>query len=395
MKALSEATRILSILCVLYVTCPLSALSAARLSDSKASFDSARPIWPTDRETEMNLFVGFRVFFEHSGHDEPVLRITASSLYRVYLNGSFIGYGPARGPHGYCRIDEWPLGEHLRARNVLAIEVAGYNVNSYYLLDESAFLQAEVVSAGDILASTAGGGANFVATVLKHRLQRVQRYSFQRPFIEYYRLSEGDDNWWDKPLAESRQASCSIQGPRGLLVRRVAYPRFRKRQPLRIVGEGKLQQNVPVERIWKDRSLVNIGPPLKGYPEEELQVVPSTELQKIQSVSLESVNKTYQPDTALELSAERFSIVDFGTNLSGFILPGGHSTAAWAHICRTVCRRAERNVARLSDEYGEDQTAEQYQMVLIYLNRLSDYLFVVARYCNPLQGVPDTLWKQK
>ena len=83
------------------------------------------------------------------------------------------------------------------------------------------------------------------------------------------------------------------------------------------------------------------------------------------------------------------------SSLSGFILPGGHSTAAWAHICRTVCRRAERNVSRISDEYGEDQTAEQFRMVLIYLNRLSDYLFVVARFCNHLQGVPDTLWKQK
>ena len=319
MKALSKATRILPILCVLYVTCPLSALSAARLSDSKASFDSARPIWPSDRETEKNLFIGFRAVFEHSGQDEPVLRITASSLYRVYLNGMFIGHGPARGPHGYCRIDEWPLGEHLRARNVLAIEVAGYNVNSYYLLDESAFLQAEVVSAGDILASTAGGGTNFVATVLKHRLQRVQRYSFQRPFIEYYRLGEGDDTWWDRPVSESRQASCSVQDSRGLLVRRVAYPQFRKRQPLQIVGEGTLQQNVSVERIWKDRSLVNIGPQLKGYPEGELEVVPSTELQRIQSASPESVNKTYQPDTALELSAERFSIFDLGTNLTGFV----------------------------------------------------------------------------
>jgi len=319
MKAPSEPTRILSIICVLYFTFLLCAASTAELPDSKASFHSARPIWPTDRETEKNLLVGFRAVFEYSGQDEPILRIAASSLYRVYLNGSFIAHGPARGPHGYCRIDEWPLGEHLRAKNVLAIEVAGYNVNSYYLLDESAFLQAEVVSGGDILASTAGERANFVATVLKHRLQKVQRYSFQRPFIEYYRLSGGDDTWWDKPLAESRQESCSIQRPRDLLVRRVAYPRFRKHQPLRIIGEGKLQGNVPAERLWKDRSLVNIGPQLKGYPEDELQVVPSTELQRVQSASLESVNKTYQPDIALELSAERFSIVDLGTNLTGFI----------------------------------------------------------------------------
>jgi cob(I)alamin adenosyltransferase len=81
--------------------------------------------------------------------------------------------------------------------------------------------------------------------------------------------------------------------------------------------------------------------------------------------------------------------------LSGFILPGGHPTAAWAHICRTVCRRAERHVTRLSDEYDEGKAAQQFQLALVYLNRLSDYLFVLARYCNHIQGVSDTLWKQK
>jgi cob(I)alamin adenosyltransferase len=81
--------------------------------------------------------------------------------------------------------------------------------------------------------------------------------------------------------------------------------------------------------------------------------------------------------------------------LSGFILPGGHPTAAWAHICRTVCRRAERKVTRIEDEYAGGNAAAQFKMTLVYLNRLSDFLFVLARYCNHLQGVSDTLWKQK
>ena len=81
--------------------------------------------------------------------------------------------------------------------------------------------------------------------------------------------------------------------------------------------------------------------------------------------------------------------------LSGFILPGGHPTAAWAHICRAVCRRAERHVIRISDEYSRGEAAEQFQRAVVYLNRLSDYLFVLARYCNQLQGISDTLWKQK
>jgi cob(I)alamin adenosyltransferase len=82
-------------------------------------------------------------------------------------------------------------------------------------------------------------------------------------------------------------------------------------------------------------------------------------------------------------------------NLSGFILPGGHPTAAWAHICRTVCRRAERKLTRISDEYVQGKAARQFQLALVYLNRLSDYLFVLARHCNHIQGVSDTLWKQK
>lgn len=81
--------------------------------------------------------------------------------------------------------------------------------------------------------------------------------------------------------------------------------------------------------------------------------------------------------------------------LSGFILPGGHPTAAWAHICRTVCRRAERKVTRIEADYAGGNAAAQFELTLVYLNRLSDYLFVLARYCNHLQGVSDTLWKQK
>ncbi len=308
-----------AILCVLCIIGMFSSMSNAQAGTTRSLFDSALPIWPAGRETEKNLFVGFRTVFECSKQKYPVLRIAASSLYRVYLNGHFVGHGPARGPHEFYRIDEWSLGRYMSERNVLAIEVAGYNVNSFYLLDEPAFLQAEIVSDGKILASTAGKGVNFKATVLNHRVQKVQRYSFQRPFIEYYRLNEGDDHWWDKPLAESAKASCSTLPLRKLLVRRVAYPRFLKRRPALNVSQGKLQHDVPVARLWKDRSLVNIGPKLKGYPESELQVIPSIELQKIQSASKERIDKPYRPDKAIELSENTFSIVDLGTNLTGFI----------------------------------------------------------------------------
>ena len=79
--------------------------------------------------------------------------------------------------------------------------------------------------------------------------------------------------------------------------------------------------------------------------------------------------------------------------LKDFILPGGHISSAWAHVARTVCRRCERKVVPLTDEARQSNAAEQYQNLLVLLNRLSDYLFVLARYCNHLHGVSDKLWK--
>jgi len=74
--------------------------------------------------------------------------------------------------------------------------------------------------------------------------------------------------------------------------------------------------------------------------------------------------------------------------LKSFILPGGSPAAAYLHLARTVCRRAERLIAELQDKADESVTPE----VLKYVNRLSDYLFVAARHAND-KGMRDVLWK--
>jgi cob(I)alamin adenosyltransferase len=71
--------------------------------------------------------------------------------------------------------------------------------------------------------------------------------------------------------------------------------------------------------------------------------------------------------------------------LTSFVLPGGNPPAAWCHLARTVCRRAERAVATLQ------RTEPLNPQILIYLNRLSDLLFVLARVCNR-HGHADVLW---
>ncbi len=70
-----------------------------------------------------------------------------------------------------------------------------------------------------------------------------------------------------------------------------------------------------------------------------------------------------------------------------FILPGGTTTAAQAHICRTVCRRAERRISALAE------VAQTGAEILQYVNRLSDYLFVLAKKINFNAGKSEIVWQ--
>jgi len=73
--------------------------------------------------------------------------------------------------------------------------------------------------------------------------------------------------------------------------------------------------------------------------------------------------------------------------LRSFILPVGSAAAAYLHLARTVCRRAERAMVELKDKPGENVTAAAIK----YMNRLSDFLFVAARFTND-KGTSDVLW---
>jgi cob(I)alamin adenosyltransferase len=80
--------------------------------------------------------------------------------------------------------------------------------------------------------------------------------------------------------------------------------------------------------------------------------------------------------------------------LKGFIVPGGTTSSAWAHLARTVCRRAERHVILSIEIEGKALDNENRKSIITYLNRLSDYFFVLARYLNHLSDIKDQLWKK-
>lgn len=94
-----------------------------------------------------------------------------------------------------------------------------------------------------------------------------------------------------------------------------------------------------------------------------------------------------QPTKTLEVAID--TITEKLQQLKSFILPGGNTRIASAHVCRTVCRRAERRVTTLAAIKALNP------VIIIYLNRLSDYLFTLSRLISLTDGIDEVKWNPK
>ncbi len=226
-----------------------------------ASFSQAVPVWvegdsvsPKTRETEPNLTVAFRAEIKLANAEELTLRIAAASDYRAHVNGQFLAHGPCVAAKGWHRIDELPLKPLLKkGSNIVAVEVAGYNVDSYYLVNQPAFLQAEIVAPdGRVLASTMPANTatpakapRFYADVNGQRLRDSAKFSFQRTFAEDYRLNQGYQDWMRDMKAAFGNKKLAQTEFKKLLPRGVKYPDYTILRPVKKLDNGifKLSHN--------------------------------------------------------------------------------------------------------------------------------------------------------
>ncbi len=102
----------------------------------------------------------------------------------------------------------------------------------------------------------------------------------------------------------------------------------------------------------------------------------------------DNLPKLFEEDiTGLEKGIDRMDLEL--PPLQSFVLPGGHTTVSYTHIARNVCRRAERHVIKLYEE------SEFPELVIRYLNRLSDYLFVLSRKLSKDLHIHEVKWQPK
>ena len=202
---------------------------------AKEPFRQAERVWGEKRDAA-NSYLRFCTSFDVKGGCKPVLRVTASTVYRAFLNDKFLGYGPARTAEGCFKVDECPLSGANEGRNELVIEVAGYKCKSYQYVIQSPFLQAEVVAEGKVLAATPG---SFTATDIS-RETKGPVYSRQRGFPGERYVVDPDS----KPVAVALAACDASATNRSvrLLPRGVPYPEFKVKEwftPV-VSGESKI-----------------------------------------------------------------------------------------------------------------------------------------------------------
>tara|TARA_B100001093_G_scaffold259360_1_gene247948 strand:+ start:249 stop:794 length:546 start_codon:yes stop_codon:yes gene_type:complete len=102
------------------------------------------------------------------------------------------------------------------------------------------------------------------------------------------------------------------------------------------------------------------------------------------SAILEKLNISAKDTNFIELQIDKLE--KKLPKLSKFIIPGGHKLVSYCHVSRSICRRAERKITKLSDSVKLDSN------ILPYINRLSDFLFVLSRYFSKELDIKETYW---
>lgn len=292
-------------------------------------FQQAKPVWAAGKQQEKNLSFLFRAVLP--GGVSPVLYAAGHSDYQVFVNGEFLAQGPARAGHGYFRVDALPLkGLLTKAQNTVCILCAGYNVNSFYLTDQPPFLCAEIVSGAEVLFAT-GSPREFGCSPFAARVQKVQRYSFQRPFTEAYKLCATYDRVFTDVSFSPPVCPLAPAGEKKFLVRETKRSDYEERTAKSIVNTGVCRRSAQSGKHFRDRSVDNIdNVRLKGFVPEELEIAAVNELYALDCAVQDAAARPAQP---LDLPANGFAVYDMGLDTTGYIrlaVTPASDTVLWA-----------------------------------------------------------------
>ncbi|MEG1875725.1 MAG: hypothetical protein RR185_09190, partial [Angelakisella sp.] len=276
----------------------------------KNLFLKAQPVWLEGRTEEIHVRALFRTVVTMNA-GQAFVKIATSGIYNLYVNGCFVAYGPARAGRGKFRMDNLEVSRWVRqGENTISIEVAGYFVNSFYLIKQPSFLQAEVMQGETVCSFT--GDNSFEAAQDSCVLQKVQRFSFQRPMVESYRLSPDWDAYRTSSMPMKNAVTPAVQEQKEIIARLAPYPVYEV-LPAAPIGSGTIGKSSSSDPPPRDRSVTDIGPLLQGFPLEELELCVTDQIQGL-TFSFDS-----SPKPGNQLAADEFRLYELPYNATGML----------------------------------------------------------------------------
>ncbi len=269
-----------------------------------AKFHTAKAIWIKNHEKEMNRTVIFEAKIPKG--ENTALHITAQNDYQLFINGSFVFQGPARAGHGFYRVDKLSIEKYLtRESNTVCVLVCGYHCNNFYLINQQAFLCAEFIDKNVVFSAT--GSDKWNAYLYTEKLQRVQRYAFQRPFCEVYDFST------TPPMNTSGKAPLEIviYDISAFIEREVSYPRFPLEAKRRYIECGTVSITdtpKPFSPWWQAK----VGTEYSGYLPKDTEFSSANEVSKL------VLNKISDTPNG-KINANHYLTAEMNCNITGLI----------------------------------------------------------------------------
>lgn len=271
---------------------------------TKTSFEYAKAIWIKRHEKEMNRSVLFETNI--SKGKDTVLQITAQNSYQLLINEEFVFHGPSRASHGFYRVDKINIERYLtRDNNRILVVVNGYHCNNFYLINQQAFLCAEFIDGNTVFNAT--GSDQWKAYLYTEKLQRVQRYAFQRPFCEVY------DFTLSSPLStENKKPLETVEYDiNSFIEREVSYPKFPMEQKKRFIESGFVKIAEPKKKFapwWTGE----VGKSYSGFLDKDL------EFNTTNNIDSFDLNKTSDTSDGF-IESNSYATVEMKNNLTGLI----------------------------------------------------------------------------
>ncbi|MCL2752494.1 MAG: hypothetical protein FWE62_07055, partial [Firmicutes bacterium] len=264
-----------------------------------------KKIFAKDLSDQMNVTAAFRKVvpaFEQG----LTLKIAASNVFRMMADGKLIGYGPMRSAHGYSNLSVYSLDAYRGRGFCLTVEVVSYQCGSYYIVDEKPFFACEIYRGTEKLYDS----GDFTAYRLTDRLQKVQRYSFQRTFAESYALSQDRSAFYlghGNPFPEL--PVCEVAG-NTIIETDLPYPALNEIRIAAQIEAGDIFE-LQEPHDYSDRAIFGISPMFKGFEPGELESFISEEAGRI------GYRKTGEQGK-LEIK-DGYRLFDLGQNYSSFL----------------------------------------------------------------------------